>query len=375
MPRPGIPLNQVVDEAAALLREAPGIEVSESKVRRWTTDRLLVPLPERPGRGQGKGRERRLYPAEAAEQAAAIARFLDEDYDLDRAALRLFGAGYDLSVDRVRDAFAAELDQMLTKIRGWLAAVGSEHADDPEAAKVLRSMDRARTVRAWRRRVGEKGGPGPILRSVVTNLFLALTEGETSSREGAHDMATALNLPAEANADDIELAAARAHLPGLKRLARRATAEELLWAAAAVRTLTDYGELARRFTAETESEIPIPLQLDMPLRSDDHLTIAWCALEFLAGVSKAQRANWDDDLVLFRADLPIMRARLAMVQDFEPDERCFFGTKSPIFLATTSEARREALFQKIRQWLADHPGEQALLAKYESQINTAESVT
>src|SRR5262249_11221946 len=253
-------------------------------------------------------------------------------------------------------AFEAEIDRTLGKVREWLSTLESWE-EDPETEQLQRSMERSRVLRSWRRRLGEKQGASPMLWSMVTNLCMVFAEGALLSPDGAGTITKALDAPAEMG----DLAAAAANLPRLKQLVKRARADDLRWATNAARTLAEYGEVLRRFNDETHSELSVPLQLTFPVGGDDPLRIAWLGLAFYETTSRHDGPAWDTELTAYRADLPKMRARLAMLEDFEPAERCYFGVDGVAQLAHLPEPNRDRIGAKARRWFAEHPDEARLL--------------
>ncbi len=95
----------------ALLREveALGQTVTRRQLKRWRQERL-VPPPEQPGAGRGKGRPSLHYPQGTAQVVAKVAQVVGDGYSFHEAALALFLADLPVPEDLVRQALLDALD-------------------------------------------------------------------------------------------------------------------------------------------------------------------------------------------------------------------------------------------------------------------------
>ncbi len=95
----------------ALLREveALGQTVTRRQLKRWRQERL-VPPPEQPGAGRGKGRPSLHYPQGTAQVVAKVAQVVGDGYSFHEAALALFLADLPVPEGLVRQALLDALD-------------------------------------------------------------------------------------------------------------------------------------------------------------------------------------------------------------------------------------------------------------------------
>jgi hypothetical protein len=112
-------------EKKALIEDlaARGVSVTSKRIDRWRLERV-IPAPTIRGGGRARGVQRVTAPG-SADQIAALVGFLRDDRSIDLAALRLWLDGFDVPLDRVREAlhkFAPDpsaIDGATIKQKSW----------------------------------------------------------------------------------------------------------------------------------------------------------------------------------------------------------------------------------------------------------------
>lgn len=105
------------EEVLAAVRGA-GVEVSLPQFSRWLSAGLL-PEPERPGRGRGKGRSARRHAPEVVAQVVALARLLASSRSFHEAGWKLAALGHPVRRKFIEEPFAraaARWDEVIPHI-------------------------------------------------------------------------------------------------------------------------------------------------------------------------------------------------------------------------------------------------------------------
>jgi hypothetical protein len=123
-------------EKQALIEDlaARGIAVTSKQIDRWRLERVIR-APTIRGGGRARGIRRVTTPG-SADQIAALVGFLTEDRSIDLAAVRLWLNGFDVPLDRVREALhkftpdPSAIDGAAMKQKAW------DHAETVKRQKI-----------------------------------------------------------------------------------------------------------------------------------------------------------------------------------------------------------------------------------------------
>lgn len=159
-------------------------------------------------------------------------------------------------------------------------------------------------------------------------------------------------------------------LAALRRKARDVSAEEWRWGVQVARSIGEYGATHRELLAETNGGAPVALSDSLSAMSrvlaesgrvfSDDLIVALGALAFLVATpTRSLHRRLDRFAAACRAELPRLRAHLAMARAFDTADRRYLGLGGAVALEQSPESVREAWCSKARHWLAEHRDEAA----------------
>ena len=130
-----------------------GLSVTARQLRRWR-DEGRIPSPIQVSKGRGYGRRSVRYPAETADQAAAVAAIIGRGVKLRHVVLALFVERQPVTLDQVRAAYRSQFDELER---------GIPDADDPDDRPDLLAQQLASQAstnplgRSWSRRTPGRG--------------------------------------------------------------------------------------------------------------------------------------------------------------------------------------------------------------------------